>query len=181
MPKTVAGVPARRPVGRPPGPSDRLTVGLVAEIVDRIEKGALPLSAAVSAGVTRRTWHRWLQQAEDGSENERLQHLWLSVEQAIGHLASRYYETINEAALGHERVLRKANGDPVLVPDEQGVLRPVIEQVPGDWRVAARALESLDEEFARRDTDARWNGASGSEDTASVNFEITDLTSNRDP
>lgn len=182
MPKQVsAEVPVRRPAGRPPGPSNRLTRELVAEIVDRIEKGALPLSAAVSAGVTRRTWHRWLQQAEDGSEDERLQHLLRSVERAKGRLASRYYATINEAALGHERVLKKANGDPVLVPDEHGVLRPVIERIPGSWQAAVRALESLvPEEFLRRDAGGPSSEGS-SDDTASVNFEIVDLTSDRDP
>lgn len=141
----------------------------------------MPISAATSAGVKPRTWHRWIQQAEYGSDDKRLQHLWRSVEQAKGRLASNYYATINENAVGHERVVRKANGDPVLVPDERGVLRPVMERVPGDWRVAARALESLDEEFGRRDSQARWNVAGGSEDTASVGFEIVDLTSNRDP
>lgn len=182
MPKKVSvEVPARRAVGRPPGPSDRLTMGLIAEIVDRIEKGALPLSAAVSAGVKRRTWHRWLRQAEDGSEDKRLQHLLRSVEQAKGRLASRYYATINENALGHERVLKKANGDPVLVPDEQGVLRPVIERIPGSWPAAVRALESLvPEEFLRRDAGDPSSEGRG-DDTASVTFEIVYLPSNRDP
>lgn len=182
MPKKIAAeVPARRPVGRPPGPSDRLTMGLVAEIVDRIEKGALPLSAAVSAGVTHRTWHRWLRQAEDGSKDKRLQHLLRSIERAKGRLASRYYATINEVALGHERVLKKANGEPVLVPDERGVLRPVLERIPGQWQAAVRELESLvPEEFLRRDAGAPLR-EDGSDHTASVGFEIVYLPSNRDP
>lgn len=131
--------------------------------------------------MTRRTWHRWLKQAEDGSENERLQHLLRSVERAKGRLASRYYAVINEAALGHERVLKKASGDPVLVPDERGVLRPMSERVPGSWQAAVRELESLvPEEFLRSHAGASSSDGDG-DYTASVNFEIVDLTSNRGP
>lgn len=174
----------RKPVGRPPGPSDQLTIELVAEIVDRIEKGAFPLTAALAAGVTRSTWYRWIRQAEDGSADSRVRHLLQSVERAKGRLASRYYAIVSEAALGHDRVLKKANGEPVLVPDEQGVLRPVIEKVPGQPTVAIRALEALMPDEFQRPTGGSPKGDVGREtdgESQGPDFDIVYIPSDRDP
>jgi hypothetical protein len=168
-------------IGRPPGPSDLLTHDLVAEIINNIEKGAQPLTAARAAGVARRTWYRWLEEAEKDTADDRLQHLWHSVEKARGRLAMRYFGTINEAALGHDIPLRDAKGN-VIFEEKNGKPVPMMEHVPGNWIAAARALESLTpDEFVRNFTGGARGGQIGDADQPPTDFEIIYLTSNRDP
>jgi len=179
LPKKKAA-PAR-PAYRPPRVP--LTHTLIAEIVDLIEKGTYPLSAARAVGIPRRTWYEWLAAGEKGAtaETSALSH---AIEKARGRLATKYYATINTAAIGHEEPLRDAKGNVVFTTDERGKPVPMMVKVPGSWVAAARALESLSPDEFLRQTGGSPKGGAGEGDAdggTGPDFEIVYLNSDRDP
>lgn len=179
-PKKKAAPEPKKPAYRPPRVP--LTQQLVAEIVDLIEKGAYPLSAARAVGIPRRTWYEWLAAGEKGvtAETSALSH---AIEKARGRLATKYYATINTAAIGHEEPMRDAKGNVIFTTDERGKPVPFMVKVPGQWTAAARALESLSpDEFLRQTGGSPKGGAGeGDADGSGPDFEIVYLPSNRDP
>lgn len=173
--------PVRERRGRPPRVA--LSTEVIAEIVNLIEQGTFPLSAARSVGISRRTWYRYLADGENEKADITIRNLWTSVERARGRLASKLYSTIKDAALGHEQVMRDGKGN-VMFEERNGKPVPMMEHVPGNWIAAARALESLSpDEFLRQTGGGNAGlGGGGTEgETIPTEFEIVYLASNRDP
>lgn len=169
-------------MGRPPRVEP--THEVVAEIVDRIGKGHYPLTAAREVGIPKRTWYEWLAAGDKVGADPRFSHLAQAIEKARGALAGRYYETINDAALGHDEPARDPKGNVVFTVNEKGQNVPLMVRVPGNWIAAARGLESLTPDEFLRQTGGSPKGGAGEGDAdggVGPDFEIVYLNSNRDP
>lgn len=178
MPRKTKAAPA--PAHRPPRVA--LTSEVISEVVNLIEQGSFPLSAARHVGIPKRTWYSWLADGERGEGPTSL--LLHAVERAKGRLATKLYATIHRAAVSHEEPAHDKQGNVIMVANEKGQMTPLMVTVPGDAGLAIRMLESLSPDEMLRQAGGSPVGGGGAgnvDDGTPIDFAIVYIESNRDP
>jgi len=170
----------RKPLGRPCGTAAHLDPETLANIVDLMHaKGVPPRTAAIACGVPSSTHHRYYELGlNEGADCRNYRRYRETLEKARAMVASRFYDTIRQAAMGWEEPVVNSKGEAVTYVDEKGRVIVVMRKRPGEWTAAARALEALvGDEFARG---APGGGGAEGETIGGLGFDIVMIGSDRD-
>ena len=135
----------------------KLTPLVQGRICRYVAEGLSYADAALLAGVSETTYHRWRQKGQ-AARSGKFREFWQRIQAATAISRRRALETIERAARGHTRhkpwTRTKTEIEKIL--DEKGndtglrKAKTVTEQIGADWRAALALLERRDPKFVPR-------------------------------